>query len=211
MSTTNIKKIFLSVAFLLAFSTLFAQAKPDALVLYRQGNYPEAIKICEQEITNNPRNVDSYCVLCWSLVRNRQYAEAELRSTEARKIAPGDVRLMEVLGEAKYYQGKNNEALEMFRTYIANAPSNAARIGNAYYYMGEIYIRQGKYQHADISMTTAVYTEPLVDIWWTRCGYAREMAGSYASALDAYNKAIELKASNADAARGKERVTARLR
>ncbi|MBQ4379138.1 MAG: tetratricopeptide repeat protein [Treponema sp.] len=205
------KKIFLILAFVFSFGMLYAQSKPDALVLYRQQNYPEAIKICEQEIAVNPRNIDSYCVLCWSLVRNRQYAEAELRSTEARKIAPADVRLMEVLGEAKYYLGKNNEALEMFRTYIASAPANAARIGNAYYYMGEIYIRQGKYQHADISMTTAVYTEPLVDIWWTRCGYAREMAGSYATALDAYNKAVELKASNADAVRGKERVTARLR
>ncbi len=205
------KKLFLTLTFIFSLGMLFAQAKPDALVLYRNGNYPDAIKICEQEIAANPKNVDSYCVLCWSLVRNRQYAEAEARSTEARKIAPGDVRLMEVLGEAKYYQGKNNEALEMFRTYIANAPSNAARIGNAYYYMGEIYIRQGKYQHADISMTTAVYTEPLVDLWWTRCGYAREMAGSYASALEAYSKAIELNASQADAARGKERVAARLR
>ncbi|MBP5284392.1 MAG: tetratricopeptide repeat protein [Treponema sp.] len=205
------KKVFLILC--IAFSAFFvsAQSKPDALVLYRNGNYAEAIKICEQEITTNPRNIDSYCVLCWSLVRNRQYAEGEMRANEARKIAPADVRLMEILAEAKYYQGKNGEALDMFRTYIANAPSTAARIGNAYYYMGEIYIRQGKYQHADISMTTAVYTEPLVDIWWTRCGYAREMAGSYASALDAYNKAVELKASNADALRGKERVTARLR
>ncbi|MBR4322288.1 tetratricopeptide repeat protein [Treponema sp.] len=205
------KKVLLILAICFSFAGLFAQSKPDALVLYRQGNYAEAIKICEQEITTNPRNIDSYCVLCWSLVRNRQYAEGELRANEARKLAPADVRLMEILAEAKYYQGKNNEALEMFRTYIASAPSNAARIGNAYYYMGEIYIRQGKYQHADISMTTAVYTEPLVDIWWTRCGYAREMAGSYATALEAYSKALELKASNADAARGKERVAARLR
>ena len=205
------KKLLLILAFVFSFWGLSAQSKPDALVLYRQGNYAEAIKICEQEITTNPRNIDSYCVLCWSLVRNRQYAEGELRANEARKLAPADVRLMEILAEAKYYQGKNNEALEMFRTYIASAPSNAARIGNAYYYMGEIYIRQGKYQHADISMTTAVYTEPLVDIWWTRCGYAREMAGSYATALEAYSKALELKASNADAARGKERVAARLR
>ncbi|MBB5226172.1 hypothetical protein DYE50_10135 [Treponema ruminis] len=205
------KKFIFLLAFVFSFAAISAQSKPDALVLYRNGNYPESIKICEQEILINPRNIDSYCVLCWSLVRNRQYAEAEVRATEARKIAPGDVRLMEVLGEAKYYQGKNGEALEMFRTYIASAPSNAARIGNAYYYMGEIYIRQGKYQHADISMTTAVYTEPLVDLWWTRCGYAREMAGSYASALDAYSKAIELNASQADAARGKERVAARLR
>ena len=205
------KKLLLILTILFSFGAVFAQSKPDALVLYRQGNYVEAIKICEQEITSNPRNIDSYCVLCWSLVRNRQYAEGEMRANEARKLAPADVRLMEILAEAKYYQGKNNEALEMFRTYIASAPANAARIGNAYYYMGEIYIRQGKYQHADISMTTAVYTEPLVDIWWTRCGYAREMAGNYATALEAYNKAIELKASNADAARGKERVTARLR
>jgi tetratricopeptide (TPR) repeat protein len=205
------KKLLLILTIVFSFGSVFAQSKPDALVLYRQGNYVEAIKICEQEITSNPRNIDSYCVLCWSLVRNRQYAEGEMRANEARKLAPADVRLMEILAEAKYYQGKNNEALEMFRTYIASAPANAARIGNAYYYMGEIYIRQGKYQHADISMTTAVYTEPLVDIWWTRCGYAREMAGNYATALEAYNKAIELKASNADAARGKERVTARLR
>lgn len=205
------KKLLLILTFVFSFGAVLAQSKPDALVLYRQGNYAEAIKICEQEININPRNIDSYCVLCWSLVRNKQYAEGEMRANEARKLAPADVRLMEILAEAKYYQGKNNEALEMFRTYIASAPANAARIGNAYYYMGEIYIRQGKYQHADISMTTAVYTEPLVDIWWTRCGYAREMAGNYATALEAYNKAIELKASNADAARGKERVTARLR
>ena len=205
------KKLFLTFAFIFSFGALFAQSKPDALVLYRNGNYPEAIKICEQEIAINPRNIDSYCVLCWSLVRNHQYAEAEARSSEARKIAPADVRLMEVLGEAKYYLGKNGEALEMFRTYIANAPSNAARIGNAYYYMGEIYIRQGKYQHADISMTTAVYTEPLVDLWWTRCGYAREMAGSYASALEAYNQALSLNPSQADAARGKERVSSHIR
>ncbi|WP_407427498.1 tetratricopeptide repeat protein [Treponema sp.] len=205
------KKLFNIFAVLFLTLEIFAQTKQDALVLYRNGNYPEAIKVCEQEIIDNPRNIDSYCVLCWSLVRNRQYAEAEVRSLEARKLAPADVRLMEILAESYYYQGKNTSALDMFRTYIANAPSNAARIGNAYYYMGEIYIRQGKYQHADISMTTAVYTEPLVDLWWTRCGYAREMAGSYASALDAYNKAIELKATNADALRGKERVTARLR
>ena len=205
------KKLFIICTFFLSFWSLSSQSKPDALVLYRQGNYPEAIKICEQEIAVNPKNVDSYCVLCWSLVRNRQYAEGEMRAIEARKVAPGDVRLMEILAEAKYYQGKNNEALEMFRTYIANGPANGARIGNAYYYMGEIYIRQGKYQHADISMTMSVYTEPLVDIWWTRCGYAREMAGSYSSALEAYSKALELKATNGDAARGKERVAARLR
>ncbi len=197
-------------AFVLCFSS-FAQQRADALVLYRSGNYPEAIKICELEIQENPQNIDSYCVLCWSLVRNRQYAEAEQRSTEAREINSTDVRLIEIQAESKFYLGKNTAAMELFQLYLANVPANGSRIGNAYYYMGEIYIRQAKYQHADISFSAAVHTEPLVDYWWTRCGYAREMAGSYDSALQAYSKALELKPSNADAQRGKERVSARLR
>lgn len=203
-------KSFLTIFFLSFAAACFAQ-KPDALVLYRNENYAEAIKVCEQEIAINPNNVDSYCVLCWSLVRNRQYAEGEERATAARKIAPGDVRLMEILAEAKYYLGKNTGAMEMFQLYIASAPSNAARIGNAYYYMGEIYIRQGKYQHADMSMTAAVYTEPQVALWWSRCGYAREMAGNYSEALEAYNKSLSLDKNQEDASRGRDRVAARLR
>ncbi len=205
----KISKSFLTVILLAFASACFAQ-KPDALVLYRNEQYAEAIKICEQEITSNPGNIDSYCVLCWSLVRNRQYAEGEERAVEARKIAPGDVRLMEILAEAKYYLGKNTGAMDMFQLYISSAPSNAARIGNAYYYMGEIYIRQGKYQHADMSMTAAVYAEPQVALWWSRCGYAREMAGNYSEALEAYNKALALDSNQGDAARGKERVSSRI-
>lgn len=204
------KSILFISLILLAWGSVFAQ-KADALILYRNGNYPEAIKICEQEITDNPQNIDSYCVLCWSLVRNRQYAEAEQRSTEARKVNPNDVRLIEIQAEAKFYLGKNSAAMELFQLYLANVPANGSRIGNAYYYMGEIYIRQAKYQHADISFTAAVHTEPTVDYWWTRCGYAREMAGSLESALAAYSKAIELNPNQADAGRGKERVSARLR
>lgn len=101
--------------------------------------------------------------------------------------------------------------MELFQNYLSNVPANGSRIGNAYYYMGEIYIRQAKYQHADIAFSAAVHTEPLVDYWWTRCGYAREMANSYESALEAYTKALDLNSSNTDAQRGKDRVTAKLR
>ncbi|MCR5723997.1 MAG: tetratricopeptide repeat protein [Treponema sp.] len=210
------KKVLIFTALLAVMLTsLAAQQKEDALVLYRNGNYARAIQICEQELVtyaNSPsRLIDSYCVLCWSLVRNRQYSEAEQRTAEARKINSNDVRLIEIQGEAKFYLGKNSAALELFQNYIAAAPSTAARIGNAYYYMGEIYVRQAKYQHADIAFTASVHTEPTVDYWWTRCGYAREMAGSYQTAIDAYSKALELNPSQGDAARGKERCQSRLR
>ena len=213
------KKLYCVLLLALSFSfNIFSQgSKRDALVLYHNGNYLDAIQICEQEITDNPNRIDSYVVLCWSLVANKQYAEAEQRADAGLKVSPYDLRLIEIFGEAKYYLGKNlgaleqnADALEMFRTYIASAPSNAARIGNAYYYMGEIYIRQAKYQHADISLTMAVKKEPLRDRWWARVGFAREMAGNYAESLQAYDEALKLNPNSYDASRGRERVSAKL-
>ena len=185
--------------------SLYAQSgKPDALKLYREGNYKDSIAVCEEEITANPTNMDSHAVLCWALVANKQYNEAEQRATEARKINQYDIRLMEVLGEAKYYLGKNNEALAMFQRYRANSSEAAARIGTAYYYMGEIYIRQAKFEHADIAFSAAVRFEPSHSAhWWTRLGYSREMNGDWQNAIVAYDKALALNSSHYDAIRGK--------
>ena len=189
---------------------MFAQQKQDALQLYNNGKYSEAIAVCEQELIDNPANLDSYTVMCWSLVKNRQYSEAEQKANAGLEVNAYDHRLVEILGEAKFYLGKNNEALALFERYISYVPNTGSRIGSAYYFMGEIYIRQGKYQHADISLTMAVRHEPLLDYWWTRLGYAREMAGSYRSAVTAYDKALSLNASQADAAKGRERARAHL-
>ena len=184
--------------------------KRDALVLYQNGDYAAAIQICETEIARDRTRIESYVVLCWSLVRNRQYAEAEQRATDGLKVSPYDLRLIEILGEAKYYLGKNNGALEQFQRYVANAPESGSRVGAAYYFMGEIYIRQARYQHADISLSAAVKKEPLLDRWWTRLGYAREMAGNYYEAAEAYDEALLLNAASSDAQSGKARVASRL-
>ena len=184
--------------------------KRDALVLYQNGDYAAAIQICETEIARDRTRIESYVVLCWSLVRNRQYAEAEQRAADGLAVSPYDLRLIEILGEAKYYLGKNNGALEQFQRYVANAPESASRVGTAYYFMGEIYIRQARYQHADISLSAAVKKEPLLDRWWTRLGYAREMAGNYYEAAEAYDEALLLNAASSDAQNGKARIASRL-
>ncbi|MCH5291500.1 MAG: tetratricopeptide repeat protein [Treponema sp.] len=192
--------------FFLFVTVLWAQPeKPDALKLYNEGKYAEAVRICESEIEATPDNMNSYSVLCWALVANRQYREAEQRASEAYQKNTYDVRIMEVLGEAKYFLGKNDEALNMFQRYIANVPENGNRVGRVYYYMGEIYIKQARYEHADISLTTAVRNDPLRDYWWTRLGYAREMTRDWRSAITAYDRAIELNAAQADARKGKAR------
>ena len=198
--------LFLTVLLCIGCARLFSQTQQkDALVLYHNGKYAESVQVCEEELKENPNRIESYVVMCWSLVKNKQYAEAEQRATEGLVISPYDMRLIEILGEARYYLGKNTGAMEQFQKYVANN-ENGSRIGAAYYFMGEIFIRQGRYQHADIALSSAVKKEPLTDNWWIRLGYAREMAGNYLESLEAYDEALRLNPSSVDASRGRERV-----
>ncbi len=208
-------KVLITLVFSFVFSwSLFAQitqpARQDALVLYHNGKYKKSIAVCEEEIKENPNRIESYVVMCWSLVKNKQYAEAEERANQGLQVSPYDLRLIEILGEAKYYLGKNSGAMEQFQRYVAGAPDSGARVGVSYYYMGEIFIRQARYQHADIALSSAVKKEPLLDSWWTRLGYAREMAGNYKEAIMAYDEALKLNSASTDAYRGRERVSAKL-
>ena len=102
------KKLYCVLLLALSFSfNIFSQgAKRDALVLYHNGKYKKSIEVCEAEIDENPNRIESYVVMCWSLVKNKQYAEAEERANQGLKISPYDLRLIEILGEAKYFLGK---------------------------------------------------------------------------------------------------------
>ena len=206
------KKLSIFIAVLMFFCSIpfYSQMKQDALVLYNNGKYAESVAVCEQELAENPNRIESYVVMCWSLVRNKQYSEAEQRATDGLKISPYDLRLIEILGEARYYLGKNNGAMEQFQRYVSSVPESGSRVGTAYYYMGEIYIRQARYQHADISLTAAVKKEPLRDSWWVRLGYAREMAKNYYEAANAYDEALRLNPASVEADRGRTRVSSKI-
>ncbi len=202
--------VFFILFFLFEFYGFSQTSKQDALVLYHNGKYRESVQVCEEELKENPNRVDSYVVMCWSLVKNKQYAEAEERALSGLEVSPYDLRLIEILGEAKYFLGKNTGAMEQFQKYVASAPESGARVGTAYYYMGEIFIRQARYQHADIAFSSAVKKEPMLDSWWVRLGYAREMAGNYYEAVNAYDEALRLNSSSIEASRGRDRVNAKL-
>ena len=202
------KVLFGILCFIICFS-VFSQDKPDALQKYRNNEYDEAVKICIDEIEAMPRNLDSYTVLGWSLVKLNRYQEALNYSLAALKISRYDTRIIENIGEAHYYLGNNLEALKYFEEYVSLVESGG-RVDVVYYYMGEIFIRLGEFNHADIALTTALYHSPNVARWWSRLGYAREMAEDYKWALDAYDRALKLNPSYAEAIRGKSRVQSKL-
>lgn len=203
----------LTIVFIILILTspfLGAQEKQDALKLFHDGKYKDAIEITLEEIKTLPDSslrskMDSYTVLLWSLIEEKRYEDVVSYGTEARKLSPYDSRITEALGEAYYYKGDGGNALEFFELYTVQAPLGD-RIAKVYNFMGEIYITQAKYNHADIAFSTALYHAPSVTRWWYRLGYSRELAADFKGAETAYTKALELNPSFTEATRALNRI-----
>ncbi|MDR1072404.1 MAG: tetratricopeptide repeat protein [Treponema sp.] len=194
--------------FLLSAFRLFpqnAQTKPDAVVEYRTGNYEKAVSICQEELAGNANNIDAHVVAAWSLIRLGRYEEAHTYATAGRNVSRYDPRIIEILGETNYYQGRNQDALRFFQEYVNYAP-DGGYIDQVYFFMGELYIRLGKFRSADIALTTAVHWQPKNAEWLARLAYARESAGDYANAISAYEKALSINPQLTDARRGADRA-----
>jgi tetratricopeptide (TPR) repeat protein len=187
----------------------FAQEKADALQMYRDRRFNEAVAVCLAEINENPQNIESYVVLTWSLLSLGRYADAERYALKAYNEIRRDPRITETLGEAAYYQGKNDEALRYFQSYVNLLP-DGSRIGTVYYFMGEIYLRQEKFNHADIAIRTALQYEPRNARWWARLGFVRERAAEWSYAVAAYDQALASNPDLGDAKAGRERALARI-
>lgn len=188
---------------------LSAQEKRDAVELYRNGEYAGAIEVCKEELAEMPNRMDAHAVLGWSLLKLKRYQEALDASQEAFQISRYDPRIIETAGESLFYLARQSEALRFFEEYAAIAPTGG-RIDAVYYFMGEIFIQQGKYSNADIALSTALYHSPNIADWWARLGYAREKGGDFQWSLEAYNKALALNPNLVDALRGRSRVQQQL-
>lgn len=182
-----------------------AQDLPDALELYRQGQFARAVEVTLSELEDDPANLDSYTVLGWSLLALGRFDDALEYGQRGLRVSRFDHRLVHIVGEAHFRLNNNLESLEYLETYAALAPTGT-QIDEVYYAMGEVLIRLEEYHRADIALTTAVRFEGSRALWWARLGFAREMAGSPDFALSAYRAALDRNPSLIEAQRGVQRV-----
>jgi len=201
----KIRNISLFFCLLFILFNTYAQNRPDALVEYQLNNFERAVQICRDEIAIAPSNIEAHVVICWSLIRLNRLEEALQYARAGRSISRFDVRITQILGEIYYYMGRNDEALLYLQEYAAAAPEGQ-RISTVYYFMGEIFIRQGKFRHADIALSTAVHWLPNNAAWWVRLGFTRENAQDLTGAIEAYERSLSLNSQLADAQRGIERI-----
>jgi tetratricopeptide (TPR) repeat protein len=197
----NARSTIIAAALAVLCSTAFAQDKPDALKLYVDGKYAEAEKVCLDEIKETPKNMNSYSVLCWALLAQEKYKDAAAYAEKGIKISRYDRRVIESAARAYYYLGENERALMYFEEFAQIAPTTND-IKEIYYFMGEIFIRLGEFNNADISFSTALHYDNKQALWWARLGYARQMAKDTEYAIVAYETALKLNPALADAQQG---------
>lgn len=182
-----------------------AQDRPDALELYRDGRYERAIEVTLEEIEEQPRNMDAYTVLGWSLLALGRYEDALEYGLNAMEISRFDARIIYIVGEAHRYLGNFEESLSYLEEYVAVDP-NGRQVHQVYYNMGEVFLELEEYNHADAALSTAVHFDDDRASWWSRLGVAREQAGDYEHAEEAYERALELDQDLDEASEGLERV-----
>jgi len=194
-------------------------AKPDALLLYRQGRdleiaqrqaeaqakYLASVAVCDEELAADPKRIEAYVVKCWSLFRLGRHDEVIETGSAALKLQ-FDARAAEVMGESYFHLNKMPESLKYLQKYIEAVGDSGDRVSTAYFYMGEVYLRLKKYSHADIAYSTAVAREPSMPRWWFRLGQTCEYLEEWKRAYEAFGKALALNPTYQEALDGQARA-----
>ena len=195
-----------AVVLLLTAAVAASQEVPDALALYRDGRYQQAVTVTLAELQAEPDRRDAFTVLGWSLLALGRYQEAHQYALQGLQVARYDHRIIEIDAEALYHLGSLEASLARFEEYAALAPEGQ-RIELVYAFMGEIFILLQEYDNADIAFAAAVYLLPTRAAWWARLGYARELGGRAALAQGAYREALKLDPNLREATQGLARVS----
>jgi len=170
--------------------------------------FQRSLAMTERLLAAEPANPEFQTLKTWNLFRLHRYMDTVVYAQSVLN-ARQDYRIIETMAEALYFLGKNEEALAAFSRYFTLSPESDERRSSAYYYVGEVYYRIKKYEHADIAFSTAVALEKSMYYWWYRLGLVKEILGQYRRAYQAFDAALALKSNFRPAIEAKERVKAK--
>ena len=153
--------------------------------------YSEAVRLCNDEISRDAANRDTYTALTWTLQRQQKYADVITWGERGLRLFADDYRIVETMGEAYFYLGDYDRSMRFMQRYTNSVPQGE-KSSIAYFFIGEIFRLRKQFRHADIAYTTAVRLEPGLSLWWYRLGSVREASGDFNPAAEAYERAIRL-------------------
>jgi len=170
--------------------------------------FQRSLAMTERLLSKESANADLQTLKTWDLFRLHRYIDTVVYAQSVLNTRQ-DYRVIETMAEALYFLNKNEEALAAFSRYFTLAPETDDRRSSAYYYVGEVYFRIKKYEHADMAFSTAVSIEKNMYYWWYRLGLVKEILGEYRRAYESFNTSLNLKSNFQPAIDAKQRVRAK--
>lgn len=147
-----------------------------------------AIEIYQKMIAHYPLEVEAYQRLCWLLVAQEQFDEAQTVVKKGLLIDPESVDLYNGLGTAYSHQGKYEEALTAFQHYVDLAPTDP----NAYDSLGTCFQTIGRYEEAVAAFQRAITINAEARIAVIHLGHAYLQQGRYKAAVEQYQRFFQI-------------------
>ena len=121
--------------------------------------------------------------------RNEDWKDPERFYKATLENAPDSFRIISDLGVKYYFDGKNEEAIELFKRSIGINP----RYAKAHSNLGMVYNSIGKYEEAMQACVEAIEGDPDYADSYNNLGEAYRGLARYKEAEEAFKKAIELR------------------
>jgi tetratricopeptide (TPR) repeat protein len=160
----------------------------DGDELFAQGKLPQAIAAYEEAIARNPTNDVPYIRQSRLLVFSRDTAKAIKRGGEAVALNPGSAENLAHYCRALDWEALYAEAIDACTCAIELDPTYA----EGYAFLSEVYADLGNWRLAQSYAQQALDANFQSMDAHHNMGYAMEVQGRYAQAVDFYENAIKL-------------------
>ena len=131
----------------------------------KNGNVKSAIELCQIGLQNDPTNADLHIrlgdlYLEWHLDIYNSYQYVDEAITEYQRALETYIDSDEIyfkIGQAQYYKGDLDKAINYLDTAIAKNPN----LSKAYYLLAETYTKKARFLDASMCAKKSVKTKPL--------------------------------------------------
>ena len=206
-------KKLITLAFLTLFSiSVFAQDQAaktkNGWDYFAAGQYQESLKALETERQSFPERMDIYVIAGWCYREMKDWANMERISAEGLKIQPNDPRALKNIGDAMFWQGKHQQAVQYYDGYLKYkySPKTDTNFTTVYYRMGVSYYVLKQWLKSDICFSLSNRYKPNDYMTLQYLAEVKEKLGEYNKAYALYQQTLKIRPNNQKGLEGVNRL-----
>ena len=185
-----------------------AEARNDyGVFLYRSDELDRAIEALMEAVRLDPNSATYHENLGRAFRKKSMWKEADRELAEAARLSPSDTAVWGTLGQTLVAEKKLDDAAAAYATALALDPLDEEAASG----LAAALRADGKLADAEAALVKAVESNTKSPVLWNNLGVVRVDRAEYASAVDAFQKALAIdagfEAAKANLARATELTT----